>query len=226
MIGLNLKPTKECFDVIKEFGTKWVVGLASMNAGLLMYILTNYMNNHNILIHLSIMALCIGTISAFVIGWNIFEFFLRYHIIDSNEVYYCQKINESEFIVRKTKSVIMNIEENNDIRLYNSRIRILHAFSLLGLLVGGVFFLGHEIMLKQIVVAAIFVIAILTMHIINGVSELWIKNDDDLFLGISMFFLFIADAGLICVLIYVIKTGNIATIYDSIDNYNMMLCNI
>lgn len=226
MIGLNLKPTKECFDVVKEFGTKWVVGLASMNAGVLMYILTNYMNNPNILIHLSIMALCIGTISTFVIGWNVFEFFLRYHIIDSNEVYYCRKINESEFIVRKTKSVIMNVEENKDIRLYNSRIKILHAFSLLGLVIGGILFLLNEIMLKQSVVTIFFVIAILLIYIFNGFNEIRVKKDSGLIPKVILAICIIAEIVLIGILILEFKTCNILTIYDLKYNYNVMLCNM
>jgi hypothetical protein len=42
MMGLemiDIEPTKENFEIVKELGTKWLMGLATLNAAMVVYVL-------------------------------------------------------------------------------------------------------------------------------------------------------------------------------------------
>ena len=63
MMGLemiDIEPTKENFEIVKELGTKWLMGLATLNAAMVVYVLSNYKESLTVYIAVALVIFAFG----------------------------------------------------------------------------------------------------------------------------------------------------------------------
>lgn len=145
---MDIQPTKEHFEIIKEIGSKWVIGLATMNGALLLTILSNDSKTYNVWLSISVACFGIGAIFALFIGHNVSMMFLKYY-----ERYEKQSHNTRVFQKKcakeKSENTLietMKIEERisliKDVKEYNFKINVLKYVSIFCLAIGALAYLA------------------------------------------------------------------------------------
>lgn len=82
---IDIEPTKENFEIVKELGTKWLMGLATLNAAMVVYVLSNHKESLTVYIAVALVFFGFGTMAALLCGWNVYELFLRYSSVTNLE---------------------------------------------------------------------------------------------------------------------------------------------
>ena len=146
---MNIQPTKEHLEIIKEIGSKWVIGLATMNGALLLSIIANNAKDFNIFIGVAIILFGIGAMSALLVGWNIFLMFKKYYSGDKPKSNYYRSLLElkNDEVELKEENIVTEVEEikdinKEDINEYNFKIILLQCTSIMSLVFGGLLFMG------------------------------------------------------------------------------------
>lgn len=71
MMGLemiDIEPTKENFEIVKELGTKWLMGLATLNAAMVVYVLSNHKESLTVYIAVALVFLVLAPWLRFYAG--------------------------------------------------------------------------------------------------------------------------------------------------------------
>lgn len=96
---VEIEPSERHFNIIKEIGSKCIIGLATVNAGPFICILSNYDKLENEWTATALFFLGIGTITAIMVGLIVLKMYLTYYPYES---------------IVETVNVRKNIEEQND----------------------------------------------------------------------------------------------------------------
>ncbi len=82
-----IRPIERHLTVIKEIGSKCVIGLATINAAPIICILANYNNDFNEWIETAIVLFGVGATASILIGLNTLNMFLKYYKCAEGNVY-------------------------------------------------------------------------------------------------------------------------------------------
>lgn len=187
---MNIQPTKEHLEIIKEIGSKWVIGLATMHGALLITTLTNYGKDMNVFFSMAILCFGVGAMAALLIGHNIFMMLLKhYYKTELGTNYYketkefrseCIEVNEENILV-ESENEIEEIQKK-DIKAYNINIELLKNTSLLCLLVGGVVLLAGINLSSANMIFNIFVFMLCIIGLFHLGSNIYqLKNDSRIY---------------------------------------------
>ena len=127
---IDIEPTKENFEIVKELGTKWLMGLATLNAAMVVYVLSNHKESLTVYIAVALVFFAFGTMAALLCGWNVYELFLRYSSVTNLEnKYNCIVKSQNGETVCSVRAVLENDRQEeikkNKIQINQLPIRFL-----------------------------------------------------------------------------------------------------
>lgn len=144
MMGLemiDIEPTKENFEIVKELGTKWLMGLATLNAAMVVYVLSNHKESLTVYIAVALVFFAFGTMAALLCGWNVYELFLRYSSVTNLEnKYNCIVKSQNGETVCSVRAVLEN-DRQEEIKKNNKKINFMNSCSIISLAFGMIIYL-------------------------------------------------------------------------------------
>lgn len=138
---IDIEPSKENFEIVKELGTKWLMGLATLNAAMVVYVLSNYKESLTACIAVALVFFAFGTMAALLCGWNIYELFLRYSSVTNlGNKYNCIVKNQNGETVCSVRAVLEN-DRQEEIKKNNKKINFMNSCSIISLAFGMIIYL-------------------------------------------------------------------------------------
>lgn len=193
---MNIQPTKEHLEIIKEIGSKWVIGLATMHGALFALLVSNYGKEDNLWLNIAMLLSGVGIILSVCIGSNTCEMFLKYY----------------------AKPIYLKAEED-DIKLYNRKIDLFAYLSVLCLMLSGILFFFRNNTVNLRIALGILFLIILFFGIMIQLFHLFIFQKKSIGEGACALLALGVEIWIMYTLMF-----NVCHMNTQVNKYDLMFC--